>query len=352
LEITRGKIKRAQRLVVYGPEGIGKSTLASLLPNPVFTDVEHGTAALNVARTPTPASAEMCRKIVLDLQHDPQGFLTYVVDTADWTERLFAAETCSLLNISALGGQEDFGHSYNKLEELFAKWLDSLTQLSLSRGIHIVLLAHSKIRKFEQPEEMGAYDRWETKLQKKTAALLKEWPDMLLFLSYKTLVRTEGKSKTKKGVGGNRVIRTTHHPCWDAKNHHGLPEEIPLGPEHITQLPADLMKIFGPSSPAAAVAPAPAVAPSPAPHAPPQDIQPVASDNVVVASSSIPANLIQLMENDGVSEEEIRMAVAHAGYYTMDTPITNYKPEFIEGSLIAAWPAVLEVINKLKNKKE
>ena len=46
------------------------------------------------------------------------------------------------------------------------------------------------MRKFEQPDELGAYDRWELKLGKKTSSqispLVKEWADMVLFANYKT----------------------------------------------------------------------------------------------------------------------------------------------------------------------
>lgn len=91
----------------------------------------------------------------------------------------------------------------------------------------MVITAHAKMRKFEQPDEMGAYDRWEMKLSKQVAPLLKEWCDLLLFCNYKTFVVT-AQNETKKVQGGKRVMYTSHHPCWDAKNRHGLPEEIEL----------------------------------------------------------------------------------------------------------------------------
>lgn len=82
--------------------------------------------------------------------------------------------------------------------------------------MNVIITAHAKMRKFEQPDEMGAYDRWEMKLTRQVAPLLKEWSDMLLFCNYKTFVVTpdEGKNKVQ---GGKRVIYTSHHPCWDAK---------------------------------------------------------------------------------------------------------------------------------------
>ncbi len=72
----------------------------------------------------------------------------------------------------------------------------------------------------------------ELKLQKKTASLVKEWADMLLFANYKTIVinvDNQGTSKGKnKAQGGQRIMYTTHHPAWDAKNRFNLPEEFLL----------------------------------------------------------------------------------------------------------------------------
>ena len=84
------------------------------------------------------------------------------------------------------------------------------------------------MRKFEQPDEMGAYDRWEMKLSKKVAPLLKEWADIVLFCNYKTDIITDNKTQSKKATGGKRVMYASHHPCWDAKNRYGLPDVMPM----------------------------------------------------------------------------------------------------------------------------
>jgi len=92
------------------------------------------------------------------------------------------------------------------------------------------------MRKFEQPDEMGAYDRWEMKLTKKDAPLLKEWADMVLFCNYKTDVITDQATKSKKATGGSRVMYAAHHPCWDAKNRYELPDSMPMSFDEIAHL--------------------------------------------------------------------------------------------------------------------
>ena len=59
MNITTGKRKRAQKVVVYGTEGIGKTTFASHFPSPVFIDTESSTDHLDVARTDKPTSWQM-----------------------------------------------------------------------------------------------------------------------------------------------------------------------------------------------------------------------------------------------------------------------------------------------------
>ena len=131
-------------------------------------------------------------------------------------------------------GIEDFGYGngYVYTKEEFGRFLNKLTDV-IETGVNVVLTAHAQLRKFEQPDEMGAYDRWELKLGKKTQSqtspLVKEWADMLLFCNYKTYsIAVDDKGKKHKAQGGKRVMYTCHHPCWDAKNRYNLPEECEL----------------------------------------------------------------------------------------------------------------------------
>ena len=153
---------------------------------------------------------------------------TLVIDTVDWAELLCVEHICAVHNKK---GIEDFGYGngYVYTKEEFGRFLNKLSDL-IEVGINVVLTAHAQLRKFEQPDELGAYDRWELKLGKKTQSqtspLVKEWADMLLFANYKTFSVAVGKDgKKHKGQGGKRTMYTQHHPCWDAKNRFGLPEE-------------------------------------------------------------------------------------------------------------------------------
>ena len=195
LSISRGPRLRALGIVLYGPEGIGKSTLASQFPAPVFIDLEHGTDTMDVARTDTPKSFNDVLNLMM-LIADEEDFKTVVIDTADKLEQLITAH---VLEVHHLNSIEDagYGKGYTYVAEEFSKFLRVCGQL-IEAGKNVVIVAHAMMRKFEQPDEMGAYDRWELKLSKKAAPLVKEWADMVLFLNYKTTVITDDKTKSKK----------------------------------------------------------------------------------------------------------------------------------------------------------
>jgi hypothetical protein len=224
--IHRGPLVRAQKTVIYGPEGIGKTTLAAQFPSPVFLDTEGGSHHLDVARFPAPKTWDNVTKTIALLATEPHEFKTLVVDTADWLEKLLIEDVCRRANKTSI---EEFGYGkgYVVLAEEVTKFLASLNAL-LARGMHVVLLAHCRIAKFEQPDAAGAYDRYELKLTKQVAPLVKEWCDMLLFANYFTKV-AENDSGKKRGVGGReRKLYTTHTAAWDAKNRHGFEENLPF----------------------------------------------------------------------------------------------------------------------------
>lgn len=341
MQIITGTIPAAQKIVVYGPEGIGKSTFASKFPNVLFIDTEGSTKRLNVARTPKPTSWTMLMEQVRYVKNNPGTCDTLAIDTADWAEQLCTNEICAK---AQKGGIEDFGYGkgYVYLAEEFGRLLNLLEDV-IDRGVNVVITAHAQMRKFEQPDEMGAYDRWELKLQKKTAPLLMEWADTVLFANYKTyVVNVDGQGTQKgknKAQGGQRVMFTSHHPCWDAKNRDDLKPELKFEYTEIAHIiPA---RTATPTPAPTQQPPAETAAPSPeASKAPPQEKPAINPD--------IPQALADLMVENNVFEYEIQAAVAHKGYYPVDTKVTRYDPSFINGVLVAAWPQVFGIIKELR----
>ncbi len=353
MQIIRGKIESAQKVVIYGPEGIGKSYFASRFPNPIFIDTEGSTKHMDVARLPNPSSWTMLLEEVKYVKANPHVCDTLIVDTADWAERLCMEEICAK---SQKSGIEDFGYGkgYVYLSEEFGRLLNFLNEI-IEQKINVVQVAHAQMRKFEQPDELGAYDRWELKLQKKTAPMLKEWADMVLFANYKTyVVNVDGQGAdkgTNKARGGKRVMYTTHHPCWDAKNRHDLLPELELHYDEIAHCIPNRKAQEKPVQPAQPSQPIQEqAAPVETPTKPDiENIEIEIYDSTqqtpsLPEESDLPTPLLDLMRENNVTVKEIQQAVASRGYYPSDTPITNYDPDFVKGVLVGAWDQMLRVI--------
>ncbi|MGM8213540.1 ATP-binding protein [Virgibacillus sp. W0430] len=359
MEVISGKIEKAKKVVLYGPEGIGKSSLAAQFPKPIFIDTEGSTTELTVDRLAKPSSWEILKQQVDWVKQQVGRFETLVIDTIDWAEMLCTQSVCAA---HGKKGIEDFGYGngYVYNAEEFGRFLNKLSDV-IEVGINVVLTAHSQIVRFEQPDEMGAYDRYQLKLGKKTssqtAPLVKEWADMVLFMNYKTFsVAADEKGRKHKAQGGVRTMYTTHHPAWDAKNRHDLPEELPLDYSHIAHIfnknainnPAQQQPI---QQNVQQQAP-PLTQPAPVEQPPVQEVQPVQNDapvnNTAELNPNIPQSLRDLMTQHSVSEEEIQVVVSQKGYYPQDTPITNYDPSFIDGVLVGAWQQVYGMIEDFR----
>ncbi len=322
-------------MVLYGPEGIGKSTFAAQLPQPLFIDTEGGTRHLDVQRfAERPSSWTLLLEQVKYVQSHPEVCRTLVIDTADWAEALCVRHICDK---AQLGGLEDFGYGkgYVYLQEEFARLLQLLTDLAEGRGVNVLLTAHAAMRKFEQPQEMGAYDRWELKLSKKVAPLVKEWADLLLFANYEVITLTDTNSKRKTATGGERVMFATHHPCWDAKNRHGLPDKLPFNYAAVAQIFEAAPAVSEPAQPQKPVK---------------EEPQPVKAAYGETPISELPAALAALMFEYNVTEAELQQVVADRGYFPADTPILNYGEDFINGKLVACWPQVFRLIEANRTK--
>jgi hypothetical protein len=321
LNIIEGKETRPLKIVIYGPEGIGKSTFASQFPDPLFIDTEGGTSNLNIRRIKCNKSWNELISIVKEIHDNPTICKTVVFDTADWAETLCTNAVCEKYrknNIEDFG----FGKGYVYLVDEFSKLLSLLDQL-IEVGINVVITAHAKPRKFELPEEQGAFDRYEMKLTRQVAPLIKEWCDALFFVNYKIYVVTN-ETNSKKAQGGKRVLYTTHNPTYDAKNRFNLPEELELSfasIQHLFEQPTARKEI--------------------ARFPDPRDITSVA----------VVEKLKKMIADSGITDVDLQKVVAAKGHYQDSEPIDNYSDDFITRWIIPNWKKIIETIKNHKGEQ-
>ena len=246
--VKRGQLRSALRYMFYGPEGVGKSSLAADAPSPIFFDVEGGTDNIDVARYPFQINADgsvppggyvprTYAEVVAgidDLIANPTGYETLVIDTIDALEALLHRHICEVhgkANVEAFG----YGKGYNVALDEFRALLRKLEDLR-AKGISVVMLGHAIVKTFKNPTGED-YDKFQLRLNDKAAGLLKERSDVVGF------IRFDGGSAKLKGdtaqtprargwVSGRRLIHLANDAAWDAKSRLALPAELELGEAH------------------------------------------------------------------------------------------------------------------------
>lgn len=329
MNITTGKVPKAQKVVLYGVEGIGKSTFASQFPDPLFIDTEDSTLHMDVKRFDKPTSWEMLMQQV-DFVKQNRPCQTLVIDTMDWAEDLCKRHLMTANGWNAIDS-EGYGKKFVALAEQMGGLLNKLSEV-IDMGINVVVTAHAMLRKKEEPDEMGAFDRYELKLEKKTAPLVKEWADMVLFANYKTTVITDSKTNSKKATGGQRMMYTTHRPAWDAKNRIGLADELPFEYVQIVQAFSEVTQ------------------PQPVQNTVTEQNQPVqpepnfGPERNEEIPAIIPRAVADLMTHDNVGVDEIMQVIYQGGFMPADTPIENV-PQDLWGYLSTNWDKAMSLLN-------
>lgn len=357
------------KAVIYGQEGVGKSSLAAQLPGAIFLDCEGSTSKMDVRRLPKPTSWEMLKQeldYILQV-HVEKTYKTVIIDTFDWAERLAIEHLCDKHQVNGIEGF-GYGKGWEYEAEEIGRFLDSTERL-IQSGINVVLLCHAVTRKTSLPEIDSEFDHWELKLGSKTtnkiAPLLKEWSDMTLFLAFQTnVIATDDKGKKHKATSCNRVMYTTKTAWWDAKNRFSLPDKLPLDygaiahifaspaqqliqkaeksgvPTQVTQEDIDHSTLI--------ISKDEGTHGSTDVFAQPQPQEDVQTQLIL---DGIAPELAQLMAANNVTPSQIQEVVGQRGYFPADMPVQNYPQDFVQGCLVAAWTQVFDMIksNRISN---
>jgi hypothetical protein len=226
--VTRGRVSKPPLILVYGPDGVGKTALAAGAPAVLFLGAEAGTDHLDVARLPVPDLGTL-RQALTDLTQPGHPYKTVAIDTLDWLESQVHAWVIKKHGKADYTSIEDFPYGKGRVHCLEV-WRELVAQFEAVRasGVGVVLLAHSMIKKFDDPATPQGYERYQLKLQSgaasDVAALMREFVDTVGFLNFETLTTTDDKRRAFDG--GSRLLHVQRTPAFDAKNRLGLPAAV------------------------------------------------------------------------------------------------------------------------------
>lgn len=216
--ITRGRTLDAPRIILYGMEGIGKSTFAANFPSPIFIQTEDGLGMIDCAKFPLAKSFDEVFQILVALETEPNEFKTIVIDSLDWLERLIwdkVAQDSKVNNIEQIG----FGKGYTMALTFWRIVLDHLEALH-KQGKIILLLAHAVAEDYSDPE-VNSLKRFTPRLHKTARSLLAEYVDVIL-------LATRAFGAAKGDQNNPRIVRTEASPYQVAKSRFAIPAELPL----------------------------------------------------------------------------------------------------------------------------
>jgi hypothetical protein len=223
------------RVIIHGAQGVGKSTFAASAYAPIFLPFEDGLSGLEVDAFPRLTSYDDAITAIGTLATEAHGYGTAVIDSLDWLEPLVWAKVATANGKNSI---EDipYGKGYAEAMPLWRQLFDGLNHLREHKGMAIILIAHSQVKRFEAPDS-EPFDRFELKLHKGASALAVEWADIVGFGHHETAIKkeTNGFQSRARGIAtGRRLLRVVETPACVAKNRYGLPDLIPLSWQALT----------------------------------------------------------------------------------------------------------------------
>ena len=193
--IMTGKAQQPPRLMIYGSEGVGKSTFAA----PIFVQTEDGLSEIDCAKFPLCTSYEEVVQQLKALRDGEHDYATLCIDSLDWLERLIWDRVCADYGVKCIEKADGgYGKGYTYALTYWREIVKLLNEIRAKHNMAVI-------------------------------SLVCEWADAVLFASRRMRVdSTTGKAAPVGADGGERILRTNGSPACNAKNRYSLPSEMAL----------------------------------------------------------------------------------------------------------------------------
>jgi hypothetical protein len=228
--VSKGRLERAPRVLVYAADGVGKTSWAAGAPDPFFLDANKGSGAFDVQRTFVEGWDELVEWLDA-IEAGQVKCSTVVLDSVTDIEAMCHAKLFGSQNKTVTNYEGGYGRGDDAVTPELRKLLARLERL-WDRGKGVVIIAHARVKSFNSPDS-PPYDRWQIAAREPFAAALRAWVDYVFFAQVQTgFVHEKGKP-SRATTTGERFIYTRRCPAYDAKARGtaAFPERLPLSYE-------------------------------------------------------------------------------------------------------------------------
>ena len=228
MQVLKGQTLTAPKLMLYGLSGVGKSSLAAKLKNPIFLDFEGGLNYLGVDRTPQNLDLDEFYRDLIELYHTAEAgkrvYDTIVIDSVDWLVRKVVEKAAGIdkHNLTETLNRSNGGYGNGKqvLENQIRTMLLPLLVSLNKQGYGICLVAHAERKDLMDADGVDT-ERIAPKIDVNTMNTFVEWCDNVFYL---------------KNINGERFLVLEGDSNVLAKNRLELTGEVKLADIDINKL--------------------------------------------------------------------------------------------------------------------
>ena len=227
--LQHGQENKPPRIIIYGENGIGKTTFAAQAPSPVLIQTEDGLGQLDIPRFPLATTYQDVIDSLDSLEKEKHDFSTVIIDSLDWLEKLIFQKVAEDEGKEVIE-EIAYGKGYVFALGLWDNVANKLNWLRNNKQMLVILVGHSLIKTFNSPDT-ESYDRYRLDLHDKSASFIRDWADCILFAKYKVFTKTSADQRTTKATNSAQNLRflyTEERPTHWAKNRYSLPYELPF----------------------------------------------------------------------------------------------------------------------------